>query len=156
VSDQLLGLLKLVLLAALYVFFARVLWTVWSEIRVPAIVNRTASPVLVGNLRTEVKRRHRVTDIVVLAPASMKGQHIEFDGDPIIFGRGSDCTVVLDHDDHASRHHARIHVSEGRVVIRDLGSTNGTVLNGSRIDREHVLEHGDRFQIGSFVAEVRR
>jgi len=92
----------------------------------------------------------------VLKPDTMKGQHIEFDGRPIVLGRDGDCTVVLDHDDHASRHHARISVRDGRVVIEDLGSTNGTIVNGARIDREHHLEPGDRFQIGGFVAEVRR
>jgi len=155
-SDQLLGLLKLLLLGALYLFFARVLWAVWSEVKVPAVVNRVPSPASDGNLRAEVSRRHRITDVLVLKPDTMKGQHIEFDGRPIVLGRDGDCTVVLDHDDHASRHHARISVRDGRVVIEDLGSTNGTIVNGARIDREHHLEPGDRFQIGGFVAEVRR
>lgn len=155
-SDQLLGLLKLVLLGALYLFFARVLWTVWSEVRVPAVVNRAPAPTSGVEPRTSVSRRHRISDVLVLKPDSMKGQHIEFDGRPIVFGRDGDCTVVLDHDDHASRHHARIFVRDGRVMLADLGSTNGTIVNGARVDREHALEAGDRFQIGGFVAEVRR
>jgi DNA-binding CsgD family transcriptional regulator len=67
-----------------------------------------------------------------------------------ILGRGSTSDLALD-DDGVSRLHAKIAISEDGVVnLIDLDSTNGTYLNGARIDVSIVRE-GDRIQIGSDV-----
>jgi hypothetical protein len=60
-----------------------------------------------------------------------------------VIGRGSDCDVVLD-DPGASRRHAEIKVDGGRILVRDLGSTNGTVVGGERLgERVKVAELDD-------------
>lgn len=64
-----------------------------------------------------------------------------------VVGRGHDCTLYFD-DDMLSREHAEIHVSDDRVTIRDLGSRNGTFVNGIRITEETELRHGDRIRLG--------
>jgi hypothetical protein len=69
-------------------------------------------------------------------------------------GRLPDCDVVVD-DPGASRHHARIDVSDGEYLLTDLGATNGTLVNEAPI-HEHVLQDGDRITIGSTVIEFRR
>ena len=71
---------------------------------------------------------------------------------PTTIGRGSDCEVVLA-DAHVSRHHARLEVRGGVLVLADLGSTNGLRVNGHRI-REVVLGVGDRIELGQSVLRV--
>ena len=69
-------------------------------------------------------------------------------------GRLPDSDVVIT-DPGASRHHARIEVSDGEFVLTDLGATNGTLVNDSPV-QERVLTDGDRITIGSTVLEFRR
>jgi hypothetical protein len=69
-------------------------------------------------------------------------------------GRMSDCDVVLA-DKGASRRHAQIAIKEGEAVLTDLGSTNGTKLNGQLI-QTRTLGDGDRITIGTTLLEFRR
>jgi hypothetical protein len=64
-----------------------------------------------------------------------------------IIGRLSDCTVVI-RDSNVSRRHARIHRSGSGFVIADLGSTNGTFVNGERLVADHRLADGDIVTVG--------
>lgn len=66
-------------------------------------------------------------------------------------GRGSEHDMVLD-EDMVSRSHARISTFDGKVTVTDLGSTNGTLINGERMD-EHVLNPGDQVLIGNSLLE---
>jgi hypothetical protein len=68
-------------------------------------------------------------------------------GGRVTIGRAADCGLRLPSGD-ASRQHAEIVGGEAGYTIRDLGSTNGTFVNGKRVG-EHRLEPGDRIQIGS-------
>ncbi len=72
-------------------------------------------------------------------------RRVLFEG-PMRIGRSPDCELAL-RDKRASRHHARLHARDGMLVLTDLGSTNGTRVNGQRIS-EVVLGHGDRILIG--------
>ncbi len=67
---------------------------------------------------------------------------------PLTIGRAADNAVVLDGDDFASGHHARIESQRDGVWILDLNSTNGTLVNGSRLDGRRQLREGDVVQIG--------
>jgi hypothetical protein len=73
--------------------------------------------------------------------------------DVTTLGRLPDCDVVLD-DAGASRRHAQIRMQDGRATITDLGSTNGTALNGSAI-QSRALADGDRITIGATLIEYR-
>ncbi|MFN7731785.1 MAG: ATP-binding protein [Pirellula sp.] len=68
-------------------------------------------------------------------------------------GRDSSCDLHFD-DSETSRNHAEMHWTEGHCVIRDLNSSNGTLVNGKKI-QECVLENGDRVQIGKRVMVYR-
>lgn len=65
-------------------------------------------------------------------------------------GRSRQCDVVVD-DPNVSRQHAEVRPSGAGWTLVDLGSTNGTVLNGRRIDRPHTLEPGDTIEVGTSV-----
>ena len=68
-------------------------------------------------------------------------------------GRMSDCWLTLD-DELASRYHARIHVRGRTADIEDLGSRNGTYVNGERITGRRALRDGDRVRIGRELIAV--
>jgi hypothetical protein len=76
------------------------------------------------------------------------GERISLGDRPIIIGRQSDCHVTLN-DQNVSRRHAEIRPGRGAYVIRDLGSTNGTLVNGTRIVAEQRLRDGDILGFGS-------
>lgn len=75
-------------------------------------------------------------------------------GSHLTLGRLAECDVVVD-DPGASRQHARVNRTDSGFVLTDLGSTNGTLVNGESI-REHLLEDGDRITIGETMLEFRR
>ena len=64
-----------------------------------------------------------------------------------VFGRDYDAAVWID-DPSVSRHHARIVVGEGEAILEDLGSKNGTLVNGEAIDAPTKLSDGDEIRIG--------
>jgi hypothetical protein len=66
----------------------------------------------------------------------------------ITIGRQAQCDLTLRHED-VSRRHSEIGFEEGRYIVRDLGSTNGTFLNGKEIVGTEPLSPGDRVEIGA-------
>lgn len=74
------------------------------------------------------------------------GRRTEVDDEPVVIGRLPACDVVLE-DPNVSRRHAELRRVDGTVLICDLGSTNGTQVNGVRV-REQPLANGDRITIG--------
>jgi hypothetical protein len=79
-------------------------------------------------------------------------REVDVDGALLTIGRASDNGLVI-HDSRISRHHARLQVRRGTLVLTDLGSTNGSRVNGSRVD-EVVLGEGDRIELGDTVLVV--
>ena len=68
----------------------------------------------------------------------------------VTLGRSRQCDVVLD-DPNVSREHAEIRPRGGSWVLSDLGSTNGSCLNGRRIDHAEVIKPGDEIELGTSV-----
>ena len=76
------------------------------------------------------------------------GDRIELKDGKNLIGRLADCAVVIS-DGNTSRHHAQIHRSGSGFVITDLGSTNGTSVNGDTLISDHRLADGDIVTVGS-------
>jgi pSer/pThr/pTyr-binding forkhead associated (FHA) protein len=81
------------------------------------------------------------------------GKCLKFPRGDFYFGRGAECQV-RPNSDWVSRQHCRLRVRPDVVSIRDLGSTNGTLVNGELIHEERRLRHGDQIEIGPLVFEV--
>ena len=77
---------------------------------------------------------------------------IALDGAPLTIGRAGDNGLVIN-DSRVSRHHARLQARRGALVFTDLGSTNGSRVNGSRV-AEVALGEGDQIEIGDTVLVV--
>jgi len=72
-----------------------------------------------------------------------------------VAGRDDSCAIMIDANT-VSRHHARINVVSGTVTVEDLGSTNGTHVNGARVSAPTSLKPGDELALGSEVLKLRR
>src|SRR5919204_444388 len=82
------------------------------------------------------------------ASGTQQGQAAQVSGDRFLIGRGPDCELTLA-DGEASRRHALLRPQpDGSVVLEDLGSTNGTYVNGQRITGPVTLRGGERVRIG--------
>lgn len=149
-TDQLLTLLKFILLGLLYLFFARVLWAVWSEVRTPV---RPAAGSSVNIGRKQTKRERGAPAFVVMEPRQRRGE-IHPLSDVITIGRLDDNSMIIDDDSFISSHHARLEVRPDGVWLVDLKSTNGSFVNGQRVSHEKSLRKGDRIQVGSTVLEM--
>ena len=163
--EQLLTVLKLCLLALLYLFFLRVLRAVWTEVNPPKTA--TAAPVAAaaptGSARARraaarstgrSRRKEAVpTRLVVVEPAARQGAEFAL-GPDMTVGRAAGCNLVFD-EQYVSQVHTRIFSRDGSVFVEDLGSTNGTWVNGSRAVGQMPARLGDRIQIGNVVMEVR-
>lgn len=94
----------------------------------------------------------RVSLNVVAGPQT--GRSFTFDQhDTFMIGRSEDAQFCLPQDRFFSRHHCILEIAPPQAFLRDLGSTNGTFVNGLRVETAH-LKSGDRIQGGETVLEV--
>lgn len=94
----------------------------------------------------------RVTLRVLAGPYN--GREFTFDQhDTFLIGRSDSAHLYLPEDKFFSRHHCLLEIAPPRCFLRDLGSTNGTFVNGQRVP-EAFLNSGDRIQGGQTVLEV--
>jgi hypothetical protein len=155
VSEQLLELLKLCLLALLYLFLLRVVWAVGSQLRTPAAIGTGGGVAASPPQRAEKGRGKRSTPtrLVLRAPAERAGTTYDL-VDGLTIGRAVGNTITLD-DTFVSQHHARVTQGEDGWRYEDLRSTNGSLHNGRRVTRPTVVRVGDAIQIGDTVLELR-
>ena len=159
--DSALDILKLVLLVMLYLFFARVLFAVWSEVRQPSgrgVVDiAPPQPPPVGPEKRDVKpvrgRGSIPARLVVIEPKHLRGTTYAISG-TVAIGRDDDNTIPITDDTYLSGHHAHVSRGDDHVVVDDLSSRNGTFLNGTRISEPRTVKVGDRIQIGFTVFEA--
>lgn len=76
------------------------------------------------------------------------GERIEMLDEPNLIGRLADCRIIIN-DGNTSRHHAEIRRSGSGFAIIDLGSTNGTYVNGERLTTDRRLADGDIVTVGA-------
>lgn len=93
---------------------------------------------------------------LVVTEGSLTGTTVALQGQTISLGRAHDSTIVLD-DDYASSRHARIYPDrDGQWIVEDLGSTNGTYLDRTRLTTPTPIHPGSPIRIGKTVIELRK
>jgi hypothetical protein len=90
----------------------------------------------------------------LLVHAGQDVRRVPLDKEVLTIGRLADCDIVVD-DKGVSRRHAQIRTKDGASTLTDLGSTNGTSLNGKPV-QSRPLNDGDRITVGTTVIEYRR
>ena len=141
-------LLKACFLVLLYLFIWRIVRTASRDLRLPqeSFVLGPQQAAAVG-LRPEPQMN--MGRLVVLKSTAID-ENTEFvlDSSGISIGRGGPNEVRLDGDDFASAQHARVEPRRDGVWIEDVGSTNGTFVNGVRLSRARKLVAGDLVRVG--------
>ena len=137
--------LKALFLVLLYFFIWRVVRSASRDLRVAPQESFILAP-------SQLAAEHPAPSggkLVVVESKSVKvGRSFPAGPVPLTIGRADDNAVPLPDDEFASGHHARIESQRDGVWILDLGSTNGTYVNGARLDGRRLLREGDVVQIG--------
>lgn len=145
--EQVLLALKALFLVLLYLF-------IWRVIR-SASRDLSSSPQESFVLAPQQLRgggAHRAPPpgrfVVLDSPTFESGSSFEAGAVPVTIGRAPENAIALTEDEFASGRHARVEAQRDGVWILDLGSTNGTWINGERMDGRHRLRAGDVVRIG--------
>jgi len=86
------------------------------------------------------------TAMLILREGQGMGTRWMIDRDNMVIGREENCDIVLS-SRQVSRNHARIRRSDGRHILEDLGSKNGTFVNGHKLTEPYTLQDGDEIQV---------
>jgi pSer/pThr/pTyr-binding forkhead associated (FHA) protein len=144
VEAVLLGL-KVGFLLLLYLFIWRIVRSVAKDLRLPqesfVLAPQQAAAAGLG-------RSHTGLLVVLASPTIEAGTERELDSSPVTLGRAAENDLVLDADEFASVHHARIQPRRDGVWLEDLDSTNGTFVNGIKLTRPQKLAPGDVIRVG--------
>jgi hypothetical protein len=112
------------------------------------------SPSASGGGTGELASTENATRLVITSGAKA-GAEFPLGHDEITIGRSSDSAIII-RDDYTSTHHARLMLWNGRWMIQDLDSTNGTFLNGSRVTVPTPIPLGATVKVGATTFELRR
>src|SRR2546423_228941 len=143
--ESVLLILKIAFLVLLYLFIWRIVRTAARDLRLPQ-ESFILRPALAGGPIGQAIRPGRL--VVIVSPVLELGEEYELNSAPITVGRGGQNDVALENDEFASARHVRIEPRRDGVWVNDLGSTNGTFVNGIRIDRPRKLVQGDVIRVG--------
>jgi pSer/pThr/pTyr-binding forkhead associated (FHA) protein len=144
--DTALLVLKLAFLVLLYLFIWRIVRTASRDLRLPqeSFILAPREPGLAA-----AKPAVRSGRLVVVRSSDLdEGLDFELNSSQLTVGRGRQNDVALAGDEYASARHARFEPRQDGVWVQDLGSTNGTYLNGARLERPHRLASGDVVRVG--------
>lgn len=158
-SELTLFLIRLAYLAILWIFVLSAISVIRSDMfgaRAPAAPSRgsekPAKPK--KSNKPPPKRRGSPTHVLVVEGAN-QGERADLSQAPILIGRGTDAAIRLD-DDYVSTRHARIASSADQWFVEDLGSTNGTYMNRTRVQQPTAIGPGDEVKMGKATLELRR
>jgi hypothetical protein len=142
--------LKIAFLVLLYLLIWRILRTAARELRTPHQDSMILSPSAAASagLGTAAPPLRTVRLVVQRSPSLETGDGFPVDSAPLTIGRGGQNDLVLDGDEFASARHARIEARRDGVWVEDLGSTNGTYVNGAKVDGSQRLGSGDLLRVG--------
>ena len=133
-----LNILKILFIVLLFLF----LWQVAGAIRLH-----------IGGGQTS-RRGRAPSELVVLRGEVEQGKRVKLRGSGHTVGRSQEADIISN-DPYASDFHARVSAQNGQTRVEDLGSTNGTYVNGRRITAPTGVVKGDTVQIGKTLLEVR-
>jgi len=146
--ETVLLILKIVFLVLLYLFIWRIVRTAAKDVRLPqeSFILNPAQAASAGLGQQPTQTLASLT--VMRSPALEQGERYDLDSAPLTVGRGAPNDIELHGDEFASAKHARIEPRRDGVWVEDIGSTNGTYVNGIRLERPRRLTPGDVVRVG--------
>ena len=146
-TDETLLVLKIAFLVLLYAFIVLIARTATKDIGGAPQESIVLGAAEAARLRAEHGVRPARLS-VVSSPELAQGSTIDVVG-PTLLGRDAATGIRLDGDEYVSARHARLEPRLDGVWVEDLGSTNGTFVNGARVDGTRRLQAGDVVRVGS-------
>jgi pSer/pThr/pTyr-binding forkhead associated (FHA) protein len=156
VSELAILLVRLGVLALIWLFVFAALRVIRLDVygpRVPRATRAATAPA--PRQAAPAKPKGKMPRHLVITAGSLAGQTIELDNAAVTIGRAPESTLVLT-DDYASSHHARLVPRDGQWLVEDLGSTNGTYLDKTKVTQPTPVPVGAKVRIGKTVLELRR
>lgn len=99
-------------------------------------------------------KRHRGEPrVFMISQGNQAGLSADLASGVVMIGRGADCQLILD-DDYVSTRHARVVSTPNGIYVEDLGSTNGTYVNGQRITAPTTITFADTVRIGKTILKL--
>jgi len=144
--EEALLVLKIAFLVLLYLFIWRIVRSAARDVRMPQ-ESFVLAPGSVPGLG-EVPQIQSGRLVVIKSPALEEDDELLLDSAALLVGRGSGNDVNLARDEYASSNHARVEPRRDGVWVEDVGSTNGTYLNGTRLTNAKRLAPGDILRVG--------
>ena len=153
-NDDKLLVLKLAFLVLLYAFILLIVRSATRDLG-----GAPQESIILGAADAEALRaryaRPKARFLVLDGPGLEHGTSVEV-VDSTVVGRAPANGVPIDGDEFASAQHARIDAAADGVWIEDLGSTNGTFVNGARVTAKRLLQPGDVVRIGETELQLTR
>ena len=153
--DEALLFLKIGFIVLLYLFIWRIVRSASRDFRTsPAQESVIMGPSEASSLGLTPASRARL--VVLKSPALEPGEEVPVDSLPVAIGRGGQNDVPLEGDEFASAQHARFESRRDGLWVEDIGSTNGTFVNGARVTTPRRLSKGDVVRVGQtdFTVEL--
>ena len=141
--------LKLAFLVLLYLFIWRIVRSAARDLRLPqeSMILAPQQAAAAG-LIPQPAARELGRLVVVSSPTFQDGESFTLDSHPLTIGRAANNDVSMPDDEYASGRHARLEPRRDGIWLEDIGSTNGTFVNGIRLTRERKLTPGDVVRVG--------
>ena len=156
-SEIALLIIKVVFLALLWLFILSAVSVIRSDLFGKTV--RASDQPQPQELETppppprKAKRQRGQPRVFMITQGSQAGLSADLAGGVIMIGRGADCQLILD-DDYVSTRHARVVGSPSGIYVEDLGSTNGTYVNGQRITAPTTITLADTVRIGKTMLRL--
>ncbi|MCA0180176.1 MAG: FHA domain-containing protein [Actinobacteria bacterium] len=154
-SELTLTVLRFSLLILLWLFVFSLAAVLRGDLFGTRVVNRVSASGGGRPAPTPRDRRTPALDNLVVTSGPLAGTRIPLGSTDILIGRNPGCHLVLD-DDFSSGQHARIFPAANGWGVEDLGSTNGTFVNGQRIDEAVQFEPGSQVRVGRTTIELQK
>ncbi len=156
-SEIALLIIKVVFLALLWLFILSAVSVIRSDLFGKTV--RASDQPQPQELETppppprKAKRQRGQPRVFTISQGNQAGLSADLAGGVIMIGRSADCQLILD-DDYVSTRHARVVGAPTGIYVEDLGSTNGTYVNGQRITAPTTITLADTVRIGKTMLRL--
>ena len=164
VSELTLTIIRLGFLAVLWLFVITAVSVMRSDLFGRRVAPRTsgrqqsppaARPPKPSKPVKPAKGKRGMPSVLVVTQGALSGTSIRLGEAPVTMGRSQDSTIVLD-DDYVSSRHARIFPQGGQWYVEDMGSTNGTYLDRTKVTSPTPVKIGVPIRVGKTSVELRK